>query len=184
MRSTNPPSRMFFTKGKGVGDMELAAFEAALRDAGIEKFNLVRVSSIIPERCKIVKKEEGVKLLSAGRITFVVLSRIASNEPNRLIAASVGMAIPIAAREYGYLSEFKSFGESEEVAGKKAEEVAAQMLASTLGVELSTNQQNRKEMKAAFRMKNQTVKTANITQSAIVGKDGRWTCAVAAAVFI
>lgn len=163
------PKKLFFTRGKGIGDMELESFEAALRDAGIERFNLVEVSSIIPPNCEIVKKEEGAKMLSTGQIVFLVLSREESNEPNRLIASSVGMAKPKDASQHGYLSEYKSFGESEETAGREAELLATQMLASTLGVQ---------------QLDAQTVKTSSISQSAVVGKNGKWTCTVAAAVFI
>ncbi len=163
--------RMFFTKGKGVADMQLSAFAAALREAGIERFNLVRVSSIIPPNCELVKKEVGLPLLSAGAVTFVVLSRMESNEPNRLIAASIGMARPVQMVGFGYLSEYKVFGETEEVAGSKAEGLASTMLAATRGEEGAIG-------------KTTAFKTANIAQSAVVGKDGRWTCTIAAAVLI
>ncbi|PKP58045.1 MAG: arginine decarboxylase, pyruvoyl-dependent, partial [Candidatus Altiarchaeales archaeon HGW-Altiarchaeales-1] len=88
------PRKVFFTKGVGRAKEQLASFEAALRDAGIEKFNLVTVSSILPPKCKIVSSEDGLKELMPGQIVFVVMSRNSSNEPNRMIAASVGCAVP------------------------------------------------------------------------------------------
>ena len=88
------PTKMFFTKGVGMHKDRLASFEAALRDAGIEKFNLVYVSSILPPNCKIITKEDGLLLLKAGQIVFVVMARSETNEPNRLIVSSVGVAIP------------------------------------------------------------------------------------------
>ena len=51
------PNQMFFTKGVGIHKDRLASFEAALRDAGIEKSNLVYVSSIFPPNCKIISKD-------------------------------------------------------------------------------------------------------------------------------
>ncbi|HEX3001150.1 MAG TPA: pyruvoyl-dependent arginine decarboxylase [Methanoregula sp.] len=42
------PKEIFFTKGVGVHKDRLASFELALRKAGIEKCNLVYVSSIFP----------------------------------------------------------------------------------------------------------------------------------------
>ncbi|MBC8183829.1 pyruvoyl-dependent arginine decarboxylase [candidate division KSB1 bacterium] len=78
---------MFFTKGVGYHRNKLQSFELALRDAGIEKCNLVSVSSIFPPDCKIISKEAGVKLLSPGQITFTVMARESTNEPNRLVAA-------------------------------------------------------------------------------------------------
>ncbi|MEK6583312.1 MAG: arginine decarboxylase, pyruvoyl-dependent, partial [Nitrospirota bacterium] len=107
------PKRVFFTKGVGTHKEELRSFELALRDAKIEKCNLVQVSSILPPQCKIVSINEGIKELLAGAITFVVLSRCASNEPHRLIAASVGCAIPTDKNAYGYLSEHHAYGQSD-----------------------------------------------------------------------
>ena len=66
------PSKVFFTKGVGRHREQLTSFELALRDAGIEKFNLVQVSSIFPPKCRIVKKEAGLRQLSPGEIVFVV----------------------------------------------------------------------------------------------------------------
>lgn len=177
------PTKVFFTKGSGRAKAKLAAFESALRDAGIEKFNLVSVSSIIPPRCEIITRENALPLLHRGGITFLVLSRIESNEPNRLMAASIGLAVPKDRSNYGYLSEYKEFGETDAIAGKKAEELAATMLASTLGIEFDTNESwDKKEQ--VFKMSDKIIRTSNITKSAIVGKDGLWTCALAAAVFL
>ena len=88
------PTRMFFTKGVGVHKDRLASFELALRDAGIEKCNLVYVSSIFPPNCKIISKEEGLKHLSPGQITFCVMARSETNEPNRLTVSAIGVALP------------------------------------------------------------------------------------------
>ena len=81
------PSRIFLTKGVGTHKLELRSFEMALRDAGIEKCNLVRVSSILPPRCKIISRKQGEPMLQPGQITFAVLAQISTNEPHRLIAA-------------------------------------------------------------------------------------------------
>src|SRR3990167_4728201 len=88
------PKKLFFTKGVGTHKTELRSFEFALRDAGIEQCNLVHVSSILPPECKIVSRNEGLKELVPGMIAFTVISRCASSEPNRLVAASVGCAVP------------------------------------------------------------------------------------------
>ncbi|MGC8548040.1 MAG: pyruvoyl-dependent arginine decarboxylase [Candidatus Micrarchaeia archaeon] len=175
--------RMFFTKGVGRDTTELGSFEQALRDAQIQKFNLVRVSSIIPPNCEVIKREEGLQLLKPGQVVFLVMSRIESNEPNRLMAASIGAAMPKDRNNYGYLSEYESFGESDEAAGEKAEDLAATMLATTLGIEFDPDQ-SWDEKEQVFKMSNKIVKTFNVTQSAVVGKGGRWTTAIAAAVLI
>lgn len=177
------PKRVFFTKGVGIHKEELTSFELSLRDAGIEKCNLVQVSSIFPPGCKIVSRSYGLKKLSPGQITFCVMSKISSNEPRRLMASSVGCAIPMDRKMYGYLSEHHAYGQNDTVAGDYAEDLAAAMLASTLGIELDENL-GWDEKKEIYRISDKIVRTTNITQSAIVKGDGRFTTIVAAAVFI
>jgi len=177
------PRRVFFTKGVGIHKEELHSFELALRDAGIEKFNIVQVSSIFPPGCKIISKTQGLKMLSPGQVTYCVMSKASSNEPRRLIAASVGCAIPTDRRLYGYLSEHHAYGQTDTAAGDYAEDLAAAMLASTLGIELDENL-GWDEKKEIYRISDKIVRTTNITQSAIVKGDGRYTTVIASAVFI
>ena len=177
------PAKIFFTKGVGRHKEQLESFEAALRDAGIQHCNLVTVSSIFPPGCEILAKEKGVTYMKPGMITFVVMSRNAANEPNRLLAASVGFAQPKEPMMYGYLSEHHSFGETDERAGERAEDMAASMLASTLGVDFDVNQ-SWDEKEQLFKLSGKFVKTTNITQSAVCDKDGNWTTVIAAAVFV
>jgi len=177
------PKKVFFTKGVGTHKDKLTSFELALRDAGIAKFNLVTVSSILPPFCEVVPKGKGLPMLNDGEIVFVVLSRNESNEHNRLISASVGAAVPSDRSQYGYLSEYHSFGETEDNAGDYAEDLAASMLASTLGIEFDVNQ-SWDEKETLFKMSGKFVKTTNITQSIVVDKQGEWTSVLAAAVFI
>jgi arginine decarboxylase len=177
------PKRIFYTKGVGVHKERLASFEMALRVAGLAHCNLVLVSSIYPPGCKIVSKEEGLKLLRPGEIVFAVYDRESNNEPNRLIAASVGLAIPADPSMHGYLSEHHSFGETDEKAGEYAEDLAASMLATTLGIEFDPDL-DWDEREQLFKMSGKIVRTTNITQSAVGNKDGLWTTVFAAAVFI
>ncbi len=177
------PKYVFLTKGVGVHREKLASFEAALRDAGIAAVNIVRVSSIFPPGCRIISRQRGQNFLSPGQVVFAVVSDNATNEPHRLVSASVGLAIPKDNTRYGYLSEYHSFGEREERAGDYAEDLAAQMLATTLGVQFNpdTSYDERKEI---WKISNQIVRTQNITQSAIGNKSGLWTSVVAAAVLV
>jgi arginine decarboxylase len=177
------PKKIFYTKGVGVHKEKLASFEMALRGAGLAHCNLVLVSSIFPPGCKIISKEEGLKLLRPGEIVFAVYDRESNNEPNRLIAASVGVAIPADSSMHGYLSEHHSFGETDEKAGEYAEDLAASMLATTLGIEFNP-ELDWDEREQIFKMSGKIVRTANITQSAVGNKDGLWTTVFAAAVFI
>ena len=175
--------RMFLTKGVGKHREKLTSFELALRSAGIAACNLVRVSSIFPPRSKLVSRTEGVKELKLGQVTFCVMSENSTREPHRLIAASVGIAIPTDRNMFGYLSEHHSFGETEEVAGDYAEELAAEMLATTLGVEFDPDR-SWDEKKEIYRISNKIVRTMHITQSAIGDKRGLWTTVLAAAILL
>lgn len=177
------PKKMFLTKGVGTHRTELRSFELSLRDAGIEKCNLVSVSSILPPECKIVSKNEGIKELVAGMLTFVVMARSSSNEPHRLIASSIGCAKPADPNAYGYLSEHHAFGETEKVAGDFAEELAVSMLASTLGMDFGEDKPW-SEKKEEFKISDKIVRTTNITQSAVVGSGGDHTTVLSVAVFI
>lgn len=162
---------------------KLASFESALRDAGIAPFNIVRVSSILPPGAKIVSKAKGLQYLSPGEIVYTVISECSANEPHRLIAATIGVAIPADRNQYGYLSEYHSYGETEPKAGDKAEDLAAQMLATTLGVPFDpdTSYDERKEL---WKISTKIVKTMNATQTAIGDKYGLWTTVIAAAVLV
>ena len=175
--------KIFFTKGVGVHKQRLASFEAALKDAGVAACNLVTVSSIYPNGCQKISKEEGLKYLKPGQISYVVMSRTETNEPNRLIAASVGCALPSDVGQYGYLSEHHSYGENEKKAGEYAEDLAASMLAATLGIELDPDLawDEREQM---YKTSGKIIRTTNFTQTALGNKDGLWTTVLAAAVFV
>jgi arginine decarboxylase len=177
------PAKIFFTKGVGIHKDKLASFELALRKAGIEKFNLVHVSSILPPKCKQVPADEGLKILQPGQIVFVVMARSDTNEPNRLISAAIGLARPSAPDEYGYLSEHHTFGETAEKSGEYAEDLAATMLATTLGIEFDQDQawQEREQI---YKASGKIFKTTHICQSAQGEKTGKWTTVIAVAVFV
>jgi arginine decarboxylase len=180
---TYVPKIIFFTKGRGTHKDYLTSFELSLRDASISDLNLVSVSSIKPPQCKIVNKEEGRKYLKPGQIAFTVMARSATNEPNRLIAASIGLARPADDAQYGYLSEHHSTGETASKAGDYAEDLAMEMLATTIGLPTDptlTWDQNEEQWKLSGKI----YKTQNFTQSATGNKDGLWTTVISAAVLI
>jgi len=176
-------TKIFFTKGVGKHKDYLQSFELALRMAGIEKCNLVSVSSIFPGGCKRISREEGIKLIEPGQITFCVMARNSTNEPNRLIASSIGVALPKDENQYGYISEHHPFGEPEKIAGDYAEDIAAQMLATTLGLEFDP-QTAWDEREQLYKASGQIYKTFNITQSAEGDKTGIWTTVISAAVML
>ncbi len=177
------PTKLFLTKGVGKHKERLTSFELALRDAGIAAQNLVRVSSIFPPNCKLIPRSQGLKYLHPGEVVFAVVAETSSREPHRLCASSIGVAIPADRSTYGYLSEHHSYGESEEQAGDYAEELAAEMLATTLDVEFDP-EKSWDEKKEVYRLSNKIVRTANITQTAVGDKRGLWTTVIAAAILI
>ncbi|OJI08193.1 MAG: arginine decarboxylase, pyruvoyl-dependent [Candidatus Vogelbacteria bacterium CG22_combo_CG10-13_8_21_14_all_37_9] len=176
------PKKAFLTKGVGVHKDKLASFESALRNAGIEKCNLVYVSSILPPNCKMLTKNEGVKFLKPGQITFCVMARNETDEPNRLVSSAIGIALPKDNTHYGYISEHHSYGENAKKAGEYAEDLAATMLATTLGVEFDPDQAW-EEREQIYKASGHIFKTTNNVQSAEGNKNGLWTTTVSAVVF-
>ncbi len=177
------PSRVFLTKGVGRHREKLQSFEMALRQARIASYNLVRVSSIFPPHCKVLARAEGVKAMQPGQIVHCVLSDCATNEPHRLIAASVGMSVPKNSESHGYLSEHHAFGQNERQSGDYAEDLAAEMLATILGVPFDADK-SWNERKGMWTISGEIVRTMNVTQSAIGDKHGLWTTVLAGAIFI
>lgn len=190
------PKSMFLTKGKGIAKERLNSFEMALRDAGIAHLNLVTVSSICPPHCRLMKREDvlmdprtmvhqvrGIESLMPGAVCHVVLSRCETNEPNRLIGASVGLARPRDNTHWGYLSEHHGTGQKAKVMGEYAEDLAATMLATTLGIDFDPDK-DYDERKEIYRMSGKIITSTEITQTAEGHKDGLWTTVVAAAVLL
>jgi len=177
------PKHFFLTKGLGKHKEYIQSFELALRNAGIQHLNIVSVSSIIPPGCKLISKEAGLKRMKPGEITYAVLDKNSTNEPHRLIAASIGVSIPSNDANCGYLSEHHSFGQTDECAGDYAEELAATMLATTMDMKFELGM-TWKERKKLFEASSLIAKTTSVTQSAIGDKNGLWTTVIAASVFV
>lgn len=177
------PKYMFLTRGVGVHVEKLRSFEQALRAARIASFNLVQVSSIIPPGCQQIPRASGLRMLVEGQIVFVVMSEIASNEPHRLLSAAIGVAIPKDPTKYGYLSEHHGFGMIADKTVDYVEDLAACMLAESLGIDYNT-QVNYDERQELWKMNKEIVRTTHVVQTAVCNKDGQWTTAIAAAVFI
>lgn len=173
---------IFLTKGVGRHRERLTSFEEALRDAKIAMFNIIHVSSIFPPYCKITTPSKGLKKLKPGQVLAVVMSRNETNENHRLIASSIGVAMPKDRSQYGYLSEHHSYGETEDQAGEYAEELAAGMLCTILGIDFDRDAEWSKK-KQAWNLSGKIVRSTNCTQSA-VGVKGLWTTVITGAVLI
>jgi arginine decarboxylase len=177
------PRSMFLTRGVGRHREKLASFELALRKAGIAHVNLVTVTSIFPPHCKIISRRAGLGLLDPGAVVFCVKSQAETDEAHRLISASIGVARPADPAQYGYLSEHHDYGRSDEEVGEYAEDLAAGMLATTLGVTEFDADESWDNTRELWKICDKVVRTRSITQSA-VGRKNVWTTVIAAAVLI
>ncbi len=177
------PQQAFFTRGTGKHRNCLQSFELALRTAKIEKYNLVTVSSIFPPGCRIISRQQGLQRLSPGQITYVVMARADTDEPSRQIGAGIGLAVPSEGRQYGYISEHHGYGMSESRLSDYVEDMAATMLATTLGIEFDPDRayDDRKEI---YNMSGKIVETRANVQTASGDKDGLWTTVVSAVIFL
>ncbi len=176
------PSKAFLTKGVGRHKEKLTSFELALRDARVASYNLVRVSSIWPPHCELVSPDAGTRQLKPGQVVFAVVAEASTNEPSRLATAAIGLAIPADPSHHGYISEHHAFGQRQQPAGDYAEDLAASMLATVLGVPFDPDQAW-DERREQWLLSGEIVDTMNISCSAEAQDDGRWVTAVSAVVF-
>lgn len=177
------PREAFLTKGVGVHKERLTSFELALRKARIACYNLVSVSSIFPPYCKLVPLEKGLRKLRPGQIVYCVMARSDTNENRRLISSSIGLATAKDPAMYGYLSEHHGYGQDEKQAGEYAEDLAASMLCTILGVDYD-HDATYDEKKQIWKISNRIYRTTNVTQTAQGQKNGWWTTVIAATVFV
>lgn len=176
------PKKVFLTKGVGRHKYHLKSFEQALREAGVAQQNLVQVSSILPPKCKIIGRDSGLKKFVPGQVSCCVMARADTNEKGRLIVASIGIAVPKDRNNWGYISEVHGRGMSEKEAGNMAEDLAADMLGTTLGLEVNPNKAW-SEKEQAYKTSGLIIRTSCITQAAR-GLKGLWTTTVAIAMFL
>jgi arginine decarboxylase len=91
--------------------------------------------------------------------------------------------MPKDQEHYGYISEHHSYGQKAKISGDYAEDLAATMLATTLGIPFDPNQawDDRKQV---YRASGHIFKTQHVCQSTEGNKDGLWTTVIAAMVLI
>jgi len=176
------PTKVFLTKGVGQHKYQLKSFEQALQKAGVAQQNLVQVSSILPPKCKVVSRENGLKKLVPGEMCYCVMARADTNEHGRLVASSVGIAVPKDSTKWGYLSEVHGHGMNQQEAADMAEDLAAGMLGTTLGLEVDPNQAWL-EKEQVYKSSGLIIRTTNVTQTAR-GQKNLWTTTVAIAMFL
>ncbi len=157
------PQKLFLTKGKGYHKDKLLSFEMALRSAGIEKQNLVFVSSIFPPGCEILPKKEGLKLLKPGEITFCVMSKIQTKNPGELISSALAVSLPEDRKSYGYIYECSFSKKSKKETKNYAKNLSEELL----------------KLKGIL-----PKKTLSVSESCRAKKGNVWTTIICAAVFV
>lgn len=185
LRDVFIPRYVFFTKGVGHHPEKLASFEFALRSAGIAPFNLIQVSSILPPGVKQISASRGLKMLNPGQLVFSVISKNFCDEYGRLISASVGCAKPLTKKDYGYLTEVHKEGFTERETRDWAEDTAAELLATTYGIEIKDEDWNRiwDTKREVYVIGKRPVETRSVCAVARGQKD-KFTTVIAAAVFV
>lgn len=179
------PRKVFLSRGVGVHKEQLTSRELAMTDAGVEKMNMIKASSIIPPRCEIVSLREGKKELMIGQMAFSILAQCATNEPHKRISAAIGVAKPDDPDAYGFFTEIEEdqgFGQTAEKAAEKVMYLAISNLAMSWRAKWNDKMFDPK--KKIYRVKNKTVRVWNMTQSALGDPDGKYTTVFVAAVFV
>ncbi len=79
------PRLLHLTSGCAEGLTPLTAFDNALREAGIDNLNLIRVSSIVPKSARFGPRPP----LPVGTVVPTVYTQIVSNVPGEVISAVI-----------------------------------------------------------------------------------------------
>jgi len=103
-------------------------------------------------------------------------------QQNLVEVSSIGIAIPKAEDKWGYLSEVHSPGMNKQEAADMAEDLAASMLGTTLGLEVDPNQAW-SEKEQVYKSSGLIIRTSSVTQTAR-GKKDLWTTVAAIAMFL
>ncbi|NMC51251.1 pyruvoyl-dependent arginine decarboxylase [Candidatus Kuenenbacteria bacterium] len=179
------PSEVFFTRGWGNGRSKDISRRLALRAAGIGDYNIVNVDdAILPPKCKVISRFAGLSKLRRGEFIFCVLSCSSDSEPNRLVSSAVGWAWTPDTEQDGFVSRCALNGQTGIKTGDEAEDLAATMLASNLGIEFDPEKAWR-EREETYQAAGQDIRTSRLFQSRRCGPDKNiWTTVVTAAVFL
>jgi len=76
----------------GRGPTPLAAFDAALRNAGVEDYNLIALSSVIPPGSVLIRARFSTPASEYGHRLYVVMARHAATRPGEEAWAGLGWA--------------------------------------------------------------------------------------------
>ena len=181
------PEKVFFFKLKWFHEDELVSFELALRDAGVEMFNFVPVSSIYPPNCEVVDYQEWIKYLKPGQIVFCVMARYSSNKPGEKIFSSVWCAFPKDKSKWWYFTEYHGTisGLKQKIENDKKIKTAIDFFGVNLEWEIDwwkyAEQSARYMLETGFEQEVES--SQSIYQEAIV-PENKWATVLSIAVFI
>jgi arginine decarboxylase len=178
------PTQYFLTKGTGVHQKDMRAYEEALRDAGVHMCNLVKVSSVIPPGCKRISYEEGIRYITPGQITFAIIAQSQTNEPGQIITAGLGIAQPKSRDKHGYITELESIiGRTEEDVEEDVIEMAIENLVTEWNPKFDGEKVYRKGKKN-YVLEGEKIEVDSIVQTAKGAENNQYTMVVALAIFI
>jgi arginine decarboxylase len=178
------PKRYFLTKGIGIHEKELRAREEALRDAGIEACNLIKISSVIPPGCERITREEGLKGIYPGMMTFAVQAISETNEPSQVVTAGIGLAQPKDPQFFGYLTEVEeTMGIEAADVAQDVEEMAIENLITLWDIKSDGDDVMRKGKKH-YEFDGRKVEVDSMVASAKGHEERLWTVVIVAAVFL
>lgn len=108
------PTKYFLVSGASEGYTPLNAFDGALLQAGIGNTNLIKMSSIVPPRCRMVAPVA----LPPGALVPVAYAALTSDVPGELISAGVAIALPKDRNHNGLIMEYSGRGERSKIEEK------------------------------------------------------------------
>ena len=155
-----------------------------LRDAGIAGTNLVLISSIFPPQAKLISRKEGLKKIK--RLDKFYLQFIQKIKQMNHIEYVLHLWVLLNQKTSLDMDIFLNTNLLDKMklqAGDYAEDIAAQMLASSLGIPFDADKAWN-EKRQQWSISGEIYKTHNITQTTKGDKDGKWTTVFAAAVLL
>ena len=94
------------SKGIGVSEKGLPSFDKALLEAGVGNYNLVKLSSILPAKCKWIEPKDLPTHLKEGSILPTAFSTISSNKKGEMITSTIGVGLPKDKDKVGVIMEY------------------------------------------------------------------------------
>ena len=105
--------KIILTAGTASAPTELAAFDAALREAGVADANLLHLSSVIPLGCKVVEEPFDMNDTFQGDRLYVVYADMRVSERGMTAAAGLGWVQTTSDPSWGLFVEHVGHTEAE-----------------------------------------------------------------------